>query len=206
MYALRRTGFVVINSNFYNIRDLDVRHLSEFELHSQKMCYLVADLLRRIVPGFERAYVAHVGVDLGVRTSRLVHARHAFDGKDLGVAGKTTRFEDVIAVHPVHDSAWSGGQPFSDATCDVPFGVTVPIGCRGLLNASGKSVHTRPKGVLRSMVGCMGLGQAAGVASALAAKRGTDAADVPIRDIQRELLRQGAWLGDADRLRELGLA
>ena len=56
------------------------------------------------------------------------------------------------------------------------------------------------------MTGCMICGQAAGVASALAAGSGTPSAEVPIRQVQAELLKQGANLGDEARLKSLGLA
>ena len=39
----------------------------------------------------------------------------------------------------------------------------------------------------------------------LAANQNVKASDVPIRDLQRELLGQGVHLGDAGRLAELGL-
>ena len=49
-------------------------------------------------------------------------------------------------------------------------------------------------------------GQAAGAASALAAAKGVGAADVPARELQKELLRQGVYLGGPERLAQLGLA
>jgi hypothetical protein len=39
------------------------------------------------------------------------------------------------------------------------------------------------------------MGHAAGTASALGLKTGTDAKDVPIRDLQRQLVQDGAYLG-----------
>ena len=206
MYALKGTGFVVINSNFYRIENLDVRNLSAFELHAQKMCYYVADFMKNKIPGFENACVAHVGVDLGIRTSRIVHSRTPFHTSPMGDAEEDTFFDDAIGTVPVWDREWRSGLCCKAYTCDVPFGVTVPVGCQNLLNGSGKSVHTRPKGTLRSMVGCMICGQATGAASALAAQRGIASADVPIRDLQRELIRQGARLGKPERIKALGLA
>jgi len=83
--------------------------------------------------------------------------------------------------------------------------VTVPIGCDNLLVGSAKSISTQPRAIIRGMSGCMICGQAAGVAGAVATRSGVKAADVPIRDLQKELLRQGVRLGDAARLAELGL-
>jgi len=206
MYALAGTGFVVINSNFYKITELDVRLLSEYELHAQKMCYHVADLLKRKVPGFEKSCVAHIGVDLGIRSSRYIKGRGALRIEDTRDADAPTHFDDVIATTPVQDTKRACGEFMKPYTCDVPFGVTVPQGCDNLLVGSAKSVSTQPPAIIRGMSGCMICGQAAGAASALAARAGVRSADAPIRDVQKELLRQGVRLGDEERLKALGLA
>ena len=48
-------------------------------------------------------------------------------------------------------------------------------------------------------------GQATGAAAAIAAKANVNVEDLPIRDLQAELLRQDVRLGDSDRLKELDL-
>ncbi|MBN1674167.1 MAG: FAD-dependent oxidoreductase [Kiritimatiellae bacterium] len=206
MYALRGRDCIVINSNFYRVQDLDVRTLSVSELHAQKMCYYVADFFIRHVPGFERAYVAHVGVDLGIRTSRQIAGRVTLSREMLRDAPAPTRFDDVIGVTPVQDTKRESGEFFKEFTTDIPFGALVPCGGpANLVNASAKSIDTEPRGLIRGMSGCMICGQAAGVAAALAAKRGVAVADVPTRDLQRALLRQHVNLGDASRIKALGL-
>lgn len=52
----------------------------------------------------------------------------------------------------------------------------------------------------------MVLGQAAGVAAALAVESNATVKGVDRRELQRRLLADGFHLGDAVRLRELGLA
>ena len=49
-------------------------------------------------------------------------------------------------------------------------------------------------------------GQAAGVASALAALKGTTPAGVPIGELQRTLKEQNVYFGEKARLAELGIA
>ena len=198
MYGLRGSSFVVINSNYYSIDDLDIRNLSKFETHAQKMCYYVADFIKRRVPGFQNARVAHIALDLGIRYSRYIRGRTVLSRKDIS---KPSTFDDVIGTSPIQDPK----ECFPNATTDVPFGVTVPQGCDNLLVASAKSISTQPKGILRAMATCMLCGHGAGVAAGVAAKAGVCCTDVGIRDVQRELLRQGAHLGDTDRLVQLGL-
>jgi hypothetical protein len=200
LYAIGGPGFVVVNSNFYRIADLDVRNLSDFELHAQKICCYVADFMIKRIPGFSRAKVAHIGVDLGIRVSRYI------DGRSRLSTAAPVPADDVIGTYPVLEPAPKGRGFFRDYTCDIPFGITVPVGCDNLLVASAKSVSTDPAAILRAMPGCMICGQAVGVASALAAAKGLRSADVPARELQRELLSQKVHLGEPERLRALGLS
>jgi hypothetical protein len=205
MYAVAGTGTVVINSNFYRVKELDVRTLSEFELHAQRMCYYVGEFLIRNVPGFAGGHICAMGSDLGVRRSRMIAGRSMLRIEHLKDPDEPFLADDVIGVTPAQDSRRAGGEFYKDFTTDVPFGVMVPTAPANLLVGSAKSICTEPVGIIRGMTGCMICGQAAGVASALAARQGAATAEVPIREIQRALLAQGAYLGDAARLESLGL-
>jgi len=57
----------------------------------------------------------------------------------------------------------------------------------------------------RARATTMHLGQAAGTAAAFAAADGISPRDLDVKRLQKELLRQGFYLGGQDRLRELGL-
>ena len=203
MYALKGNGAVVINSNFYKIEDLDIRNLSAFELHAQKMCYYVAEFMRRSIPGFENSYVAHIGTDLGIRVSRSIRANGSLRKEHTNDATEPYRVDDVVGISPVRAKGEEGF--FRDFSHDIPFRVLVPTGCENLLVGSAKSIATDPPAIIRGMTRCMMCGQAAGAASAIAARTGTSSAKVPIRDLQTELLAQNVNLGDESRLGELGL-
>jgi hypothetical protein len=205
MYGFRGNSWVVVNSNFYRVEDINVRNLSRFELHAQRMCYRVGEFLTERVPGFESSKVAQVGVDLGIRTSRAIIGRSTLFGESMHDPTGPFHADDVIGVTPSIDSSRTSGEFFQTFTCDVPFGIMVPRGVEGILVGSGKSVDTRPRGLIRGMTGCMVCGQASGVACALAAGEGTDPGSIPIGEIQRELLKQGVNLGDDDRVRSLGI-
>jgi len=77
----------------------------------------------------------------------------------------------------------------------VPFGSLLPSGLEGALGAGrhvacDASSHT----FLREIPQCWMTGQAAGVAGALAANAGTTPRQLQPRAVQRELLKQGAYL------------
>jgi len=205
MYGLKGDDCVVINSNFYKIEDLDVRTLSNYELHAQEMCYYVGDFMRRRVPGFGRSHVAHIGVANGIRASRMIRGRSTL-AKDVSTSESGPVYaDDVVGVMPVWDHAMTCGEFVKSYTYDIPFGITVPDGCTNLVVASGKSVSTERIGMLRSMVGCMICGQAAGGAAAIASRVGGSVHDVSVRDLQRALLAQNVYLGEPDRLKQLDL-
>ncbi len=80
----------------------------------------------------------------------------------------------------------------------VPYGALVPEARDNILGA-GRHVSCDPNShtFLREIPQCWFTGQAAGVAAALAAGTNTRPRDLDVRTIQRELLRQGAYLSPA---------
>ncbi|NIR02139.1 MAG: FAD-dependent oxidoreductase [Gemmatimonadales bacterium] len=203
--GLRGTGFLAINTGLYAIEELDVSKLSTYELHAQKMAYYTADFLVENVPGFANARVAHIGVDLGIRLSRYIEGRATLETKAVYGPKEPFYSDEVVGVIPASGKRPGKQANFLDFTYDVPFGVTVPVGCEYLLVGSGKSVSTDGPGILRGMTRCMICGQAAGVASALAAQQEIPPAEVPIRELQRALLKQNVFLGGLERLQALRL-
>ena len=81
----------------------------------------------------------------------------------------------------------------------------VPEKIDNILSGSGKGVSAVPQTMLRYQSAGMALGQAAGVAAAIASAENIHVRNVDIRKVQKELLRQGVYLGDEKRLAELEL-
>ena len=77
----------------------------------------------------------------------------------------------------------------------VPYGALLPVSLDGVLGA-GRHVACDPNShsFLREIPQCWMTGQAAGVAAALAADAGVTPREVAVQRIQRELLRQRAYL------------
>jgi len=207
MYMHGRNGAVVINTGYLCFDHVDVGTLSRYETLAQRFCGYAADFMVRHIPGFEHARIEHIGVDLGLRGGRHIIGRSRLRKADLVGSRCNVYCDDVIATTP--------GQPVDEGemvgaggmTCDVPFGSCVPNGVSRLLVGSGKSVDAEGGNsrIYRGMSGCMVYGQAAGAAAALASGRGVAAGELPVRQLQGELYRQGVRLGDERRLRDLGL-
>ena len=201
-YGTADTDTIIVNSNFYDVDSLDPVSLSNAVMDARERCFEAAALLRKVMPGFEQAYVVATAAELGVRISRRIHGQVTLTRAQVE-AGQ--EFDDVIAVQSRLAHLPYGERRVASVS-EIPFGIVLPRDVGELLVASGKTVSTEPRGLLRAEVTCMALGQAAGVAAALAAATGATPAQVPVRDIQQGLLKQGAYLGAPGRLSELGLA
>jgi len=203
MFSYRESGAVLINSCNYRIDHLDIKTHSQAELEARRLVPMVAGFLREHMPGFEQAFVSDTAAMVGVRYTRWIDA-----GFDLTRRHKAegAQFDDVIGVESASTRHPRGGVIHPPGLAELPYRIMLPQNVDNLIVASGKSVSTDPRGLVRGQIPCYVLGQAGGIAAAVAVKSDTSAREVDIREVQRELLKQNVYLGDPDRLAELGLA
>lgn len=177
----------------------DVWDLSYAEWASRRQMRQIAAFLRKYVPGFERAYVAQSGVNVGVRETRRIVGDYQLSVDDVLGARK---FEDSIArgAYPVdiHNPKGAGTVlkrlPPGEAY-DIPLRCLLPQRTEGLVVA-GRCISGTHEAhsSYRVMPIVMATGQAAGICAALAATQHSSPRQIPVRDVQRELVRQGASL------------
>jgi glycine/D-amino acid oxidase-like deaminating enzyme len=201
MFGTPHEREVAINSTrITRVLGTDVWDLTYAEWEGRRQVRQIAGFLKRYVPGFENAYVVQSGVNVGVRESRRIVGEYRLTADDLLTA---RRFEDVVArgSYPldIHNPAGKGTslrRLQAGKAYDVPLRALIPKGAEGLLVA-GRCVSGthEAQSSYRAMPISMATGQAAGVCAALAAARGVAPRDVSISDVQAELLRQGADLG-----------
>jgi hypothetical protein len=193
---------VSINSTrVQGVLGTDVWDLSYAEWTSRRQMRQIVDFLRRHVPGFERSYLAQSGVNVGVRETRRILGDYQLTAADVMAARK---FDDVIArcSYPIdiHNPKGSGTTlqrlPPGEAY-DIPLRALLPAGVDGLVIA-GRCISGTHEAhsSYRVMPVAMAVGQAAGVCAALAARHRSTPRAVPYRDVQLELVRQGANLHD----------
>ncbi len=179
----------------------NVWDLTYAEWVSRRQMRQIAAFLRRYVPGFERAYVVQSGVTVGVRETRRIVGEYQLTAADVLAA---RRFDDVIArgSYPIdiHDPAGRGtvlrSLPLGEAY-DIPLRCLLPQRVDHLVVA-GRCISGTHEAhsSYRVMPIAMATGQAAGVCAALAARAGKSPREVPAVDVQQELKRQGADLGE----------
>jgi len=138
--------------------------------------------LRRRVPGFERAYLLVVSPFTHARGGKSIESVYVVTEEDVA---RSARFDDVVLG------------------CDIPYRMLLPKGVEGLLAAGKSAVRRGPQMRQRHTVQLMG--QAAGVAAALAVRHGVEPREVDVKELQRALHGLGCWLGPDERLRELGI-
>jgi len=199
-FATPHEGEVSVNSTrVTRVLGTDVWDLSYAEWMSRRQMRQIAEFLKQYVPGFEKSYVMQSGVNVGVRETRRIIGDYQLTVDDVLSARK---FDDGIArgAYPVdiHNPAGTGTVlkrlPPGEAY-DIPLRCLMPLNAEGLVVA-GRCISGTHEAhsSYRVMPIVMATGQAAGVTAALAARRNLRPRAILARDVQAELVRQGANL------------
>lgn len=156
-------------------------------------------------PYTEENRLQYCGAILGVRESRTVLGEYVLTLNDLffgqcfpDTIGKTRSHYDNHA----RDYALEGEEArvYCDVTgnwktaleCDLPYGVLVPRGIDGLLMAGRCISMTHDAAAaVRMMKDMHRIGEAAGVAAALAARDEVGVREIDVAELQRELVKSG---------------
>jgi len=199
-FATPHEGEVSVNSTrVTRVLGTDVWDLSYAEWMSRRQMRQIAEFLKQYVPGFEKSYVMQSGVNVGVRETRRIIGDYQLTVDDVLSARK---FDDAIArgAYPVdiHNPTGTGTVlkrlPPGEAY-DIPLRCLMPQNAEGLIVA-GRCISGTHEAhsSYRVMPIVMATGQAAGVTAALAARRGIGPRETSVREVQHELVRQGASL------------
>jgi hypothetical protein len=199
-FATPHPNEVSVNSKrVTRVLGVDVWDLSYAEWCSRRQMRQIAAFLRKYVPGFEASYVVQSGVQVGVRETRRVLGEYQLTVEDVLGARK---FDDAIArgAYPVdiHNPKGSGTVlrrlPPGEAY-DIPLRCLLPRNAERVIVA-GRCISGTHEAhsSYRVMPIVMATGQAAGICAALAARQGATPRHVSVREVQRELVRQGASL------------
>lgn len=174
-----------------------VDDLTSAELKTRAAVLPILNFFRKYVPGYENAYIAYSGTQIGLRESRRVLGGYYLTAdKDMK---EGLKHEDVIVKCRVGiNRDLSLLTPERAPVWDIPYGCIVPRGIDGLLVA-GRCISIDHKAAAvrspRDIATCICLGQAAGTAAALSVERRVKPRDVDVRILQATLRKQGANLG-----------
>ena len=165
---------------------LSAEDLTTVEMEGRRLMMTMFDFYRQNLPGFEHAWVLDTSPQVGTRHSRRLTGVKQMVREEW-TTGKIQ--EDEIGVSP------SPNVRFPNVS--VPFGCLVPESLDNLL-AAGRNLSSDPAShsFMREVPQCWLLGQAAGVAAAIASNAGVRVRDVDISEVRGQLSKQGVVLND----------
>ena len=201
LYPTVNPGERLVNTTQCNyINPLCTEDLVKAEVVLRKQIDEITNFLRQYVPGYENCNVKFSADTMGVRESRRIMGGYVLSVEDLR-AGR--RFEDVI-VHKanftvdIHNPD-GGGQAEGLAEVvhpyDIPYRCLVPQNVENLL-VTGRCISATHEAMasFRIMSVCMALGEASGIAAAIAAEQGVRPRELDVKLVQNALTAKGADL------------
>ena len=182
----------------------DARSLSNGESEGRRQIVDYLRFLRAKVPGFEAAYALDIAPQLGIRETRRLVGEAMLTADDvIGCAD----FDDTIGVngwpleqHVAGDVRWGFAPEGSRGYNQLPYRMLVPRrtsrgGVDNLLVAGRCASMTHDgQSAARVSGACFAMGEAAGVAAALALEQDGRPADIDPHALQARLAAHGVFL------------
>jgi len=196
MFPTPREGVYLFNtSHIYGLSGTDVRELSQAEVIGRRQIRAIVRDLRRLIPGFESAWLVKTGTKVGVRETRhlegvytlteedVLHARHFPDG--------IARCSYEIDVHDPDKGRTVNIALRRGTFYEVPYRCLLPqAGPRNVLVACrAVSATHEAHASLRIMATTSAIGEAAGVAAGESLSLGGDVHAMEGCALKRILLR-----------------
>jgi hypothetical protein len=189
-------GYVHANlTRIPNIDATDPVALTKAEIEGRRQVQEYVRFLINEYPGFENAYLASTACTIGVRESRRLKGEYILTGQDVK---KGAKFEDAIACcsAPIEDH--NAGKDVkwqfikSGDFYQIPYRSLLPKKIDNLLVA-GRCLSATHDGQAsaRNSAQCMAMGEAVGVAAALAASKGISPRQINNNELQDDLVKQG---------------
>ena len=169
----------------------DGMQISTIQRRIREYIFETVQFFKGHLPGFSDCYLHTIAPYLGARGGRWIEAEYPISGEDVK-AGR--RFDDVIYIY-YDDRAGTG--------TDIPYRALIPKEIDGLIAAGRSAVPRSPN--FRQRYSMMLMGQAAGIAAALCAKKEIQPRKLDVRGLQRILVQWGCPLGTEERLAAMGL-
>lgn len=195
----------------------DADQLTRAEMEGRRQVQSMLDLLRRHVPGGDAVQPVALPAYIGIRETRHAVCRYRLTEEDVlegrrfpdaiangtyhvdihrsDGAGVVFRFlngveQTHVPGQPVVTGRWRAPRETDPTFYQIPYGCLVPTGARNVLIA-GRCIDTDQgaHGAVRVMVNTNQMGEAAGLAAALACETGGDVGDVDTDALRREMMK-----------------
>lgn len=203
MYELPIQGMFCINTTrIQNIDGTKASEMTRAEIALRKQVIEVQGFLQKQVGGFENSYIVDSGIQVGIRETRRIAGDYVLNEHEVL---NNTSFYDGIAcgtfaidIHPPHGKKqiFTGS---GKSVYEIPYRCLIPKSITNLLVAGRPISATHiAHGSIRVMATCMAMGQAAGVAVAIASRNNCNTREIDIKQLRKELMKQGQYLLNED--------
>ena len=178
---------------------VDAIELSEAEIEGRRQLRELVKFFREQVPGFENASLHSLASTVGVRESRRILGKVYQTEEDFHNRAK---YSDGIArcnyTIDIHNPSGSGTYCVrmpKNEWYEIRYGALVPESCTNLLmGCRAISVDHALHSSIRIMPSICSIGQAAGMAAALAVRKNSTADLIEGTEVRSELKKMGAFL------------
>jgi len=184
--------FMFIKVNYFiDASFTDMKAVNDAELIFRKKHIKAIELFRKHIPGCEKAFIARTNCSLQIRRGRLIECDYDMPLDEI-LSG--THYKDDIFTYGFHDFAFrlhiENGKTYG-----LPYRALLVKGIKnlyatGMMITSEKDAHMST----RNTVSCMGMGQAAGTAAAMCAKKGIGSRELDYAELREELLKGNVYL------------
>lgn len=178
----------------------DAWSLSKAEIEGRKQCEELIKFLRKYIPGYENCHLESTGPNIGARSSRQLKGIYTLTAQDIL---EQKHFEGVVAhsgypidIHnPKGEGTHSSFMSDPNTYYTIPYEIMICKEIKNLL-VTGRCVSAtfEAQASLRVTPSAGALGQASGVAAALALKNNCDTREINVKELQAILKEQGAYI------------
>lgn len=197
IHGVHKGQMYVNTTRLLNVDGTDVLDLTRGEIEGHLQLHKLIEMFQKYVPGFRNCYISSIAPNIGIRETRRIKGLRYITLED---AWNACVPEDSICLSgytiDIHYNNESGTlfkklkRPFG-----IPYGCLVSAEISNLMFAGRCiSVDDHVIGSTRVMACCMAMGQAAGLASAMALKEKNTPAAVNVHLLRQKLLQQKAIL------------
>jgi len=195
--GIHKGQMYVNTTRLLDVDGTNVFDLTRGEMEGHLQLYKLIDTFRKFVPGFENCYISSIAPNIGIRETRRMKGL-ACVTLEQALKGEIPESSICLSGYTI-DIHYNNEQGTLFKKLERPFGV--PYGClvsaeRSNLMFAGRciSVDDHVVGSTRVMPCCMAMGQAAGLAAAMAVTEKISPAKVDVAKLRSALTAQGAIL------------
>ena len=170
------------------------------EIIARRQVYEIWDFMKKHADGLEDSFLMATAAEIGVRESRMIVGEYVLTEADCR---NFTKFEDGIAACnydiDIHNPEGTGTSHYyfpEGEYYTIPYRSLIPKGVSNMLVAGRciSSDHGAQASYRIMPVVCC-IGEAAGIAAALAAADGVSTLEVNVPTLQEKLIQNGAFIG-----------